>query len=352
MRLKKSHILVIAITILLLNVSSAIATPRFFTAKNTEETVKRNANPLPVSNAQDEASDLLDFDLVTEEAGWVLLGQNVYWSADGGQRWENITPGGMQPGGIRGVTFLDTLHGWMVAAHPNQDGEFEYSLARTFDRGLSWQVHRLNLFTPGNPDALAGAIYLQFLDENTGYLVVRRATSTPFRVGTLFKTADGGLSWTRLAIPIGEAVYFTSESTGWVAGGASGEELYQTLDGGRSWNRRQVNTPLKPGEKRMYRLPVFESEDNGLLPVAISDGETARVEYFATTNRGNSWRLLESIPVGKGISNGNDVPLSLINSREWMMVQPNSRRSIKSIQRAPQDRNRRNIQGIENLTAP
>jgi photosystem II stability/assembly factor-like uncharacterized protein len=343
MRFKKTHIFIAVLMILFLNATSVDALSRFFTPQQDNQSIVEQAQPqasdpnqaLGSTAYQAEGSDLQDFNLITEQEGWVLLGQNVYWTSDGGRRWENITPAGLRPGSMSGVHFLDTLNGWLAFADPNEAGEYTYSIARTQDRGRSWQVTKLNLFLPGDPDGFGDALYVQFIDQNTGYLVVRRATSTNFRVGTLFKTTDGGRSWARLSIPIGDPIHFTSENTGWVAGGASGEDLYQTQDGGRSWNRKQVNTPLKAGEKRLYRLPVFESDSNGLLPVVISDGNTARVEYHLTTNRGNSWRLLDSVPVGKGVYYGRDIPLSIFNNREWMIKLPNSRQSIKSIQKGP-----------------
>jgi photosystem II stability/assembly factor-like uncharacterized protein len=352
MRFKKTHIIIAVIIILFLNAASIDSFNQLFTSDQENNTNIAQAQPLESDPYQSQGSDLQDFDLITEQEGWVMLGHNIYWTTDGGNNWENISPAGLQPSGMRGATFLDTLNGWMVFANANEVGEYDYSIARTFDRGRSWQVNKLSLFTAGDPDGFGDAIYLQFLDEKTGYMVVRRATSTNFRVGTLFKTTDGGLSWTRLAIPIGEPVHFTSDNTGWVAGGASGEELYQTQDGGRSWAKKQVNTPLKGAEKRLYRLPVFESEDNGLLPVVISDGNNSRVEYYSTTNRGNSWKLMDSLPVGKGIYNGSDVPLSIFNNREWMLVVPNSRRSIKSIQKEPGVKNAPANQGLENTSTP
>jgi photosystem II stability/assembly factor-like uncharacterized protein len=357
MRFKKSHILITAIIILLLNVSSADALSRFFPDRNNRTAAIEPAQPVAAEQQssglfRSDGSDLVEFALLSEQEGWVQLGQNIYWTSDGGRRWENISPSGLRPDGLRGATFLDTSHGWVVSASTNDAGEFDYAIARTFDRGRSWQVHRLSLFAPNDPDGYANAVFLQFINERTGYMVVRRATSANFRVGTLFKTTDGGLNWTRLSIPIGEPVYFTSDSDGWVAGGASGEELYQTADGGRSWTRRNISTPVRAGEKRLYRLPVFESQNNGVLPVVVSNGETSRVEYHVTTNRGNSWRMLDQLPVGRGIYKGSDVSLSILNNREWMLVLPNSRRSIKSIDKGNQRNQDRNNQSIESTATP
>jgi hypothetical protein len=89
-------------------------------------------------------------------------------------------------------------------------------------------VTKLALFAPGDPDGFGDALYVQFIDQNTGYLVVRRATSTNFALAPYSRPAMAVELDPPDPFPIGDPIHFTSESTGWVAGGASGEELYQT----------------------------------------------------------------------------------------------------------------------------
>jgi hypothetical protein len=97
MKLKKTHIFIAVIAILLLNVTSANALDRFFTPQKENTTIEDQVQPLVSNPYQSAGSDLQDFDLITEQEGWVLLGQNVYWTSDGGRRWENITPAGSAP---------------------------------------------------------------------------------------------------------------------------------------------------------------------------------------------------------------------------------------------------------------
>lgn len=188
-------------------------------------------------------TDLTAFHLLTAVEGWVLLDQQLYWTRDRGQAWLDITPtplpnpllnkgsAGAGYDAIRSAFFLNTRRGWLIS----QDGLGNHAIARTTDTGATWQTHKLSLFSSGDPDAFAAAIHLYFVNAQTGWLVTRRATSSAFDVGALFKTTDGGDTWTRLNIPIGDPVYFATADLGWVAGGAAHNQLYVTRDGGKSW---------------------------------------------------------------------------------------------------------------------
>jgi photosystem II stability/assembly factor-like uncharacterized protein len=146
---------------------------------------------------------------------------------------------------------VDTQSGWLALTGLEASGSIAYRLARTSDGGATWQVIPLSLFAPGDPDALAEAIYLHFVDAQTGWLVVKRATSSNFSLDVLFKTMDGGQTWTELALPIGEPVYFVTPDLGWVAGGPAGDQLYRTRDGGQSWQAQPV------GQAKAGRISVL-----------------------------------------------------------------------------------------------
>ena len=120
---------------------------------------------------------------------------------------------------ISAISFVDAHNGWLILVTPDPAGTSAFSIAQTSDGGTTWLVNPLTLFKPGEVDSLASAITLDFFDAHTGWLVIKRATSRNFSVGTLFKTADGGATWTKLTIPIGEPVSFITAQIGWTAGG-------------------------------------------------------------------------------------------------------------------------------------
>ena len=282
---------------------------------------------------QENVANLQELDLVSVDEGWVLIDQHLYRTKTGGQHWTNITPPNIGQSIIRAVSFLDTQHGWLILTKADKGGNITYALARTFDGGKNWQNKELSLFEPGDVNSLAGAVYLQFIDANVGWQVIKRATSSNFSKGTLFKTTDGGDTWTQLSIPIGEPVHFVTGDIGWTAGGTAGNELYRTQDGGRSWYPQTVGPPLALdiSQRKLYQLPVFVNAYEGVLPVIMSDGNNTETEFYVTHDRGQSWGLATHLSVNQGIAPGTHIPLAVFDTKEWLMVSPDGRLFRKSV---------------------
>jgi hypothetical protein len=146
MRFKKTHIIIAVIMILFLNAASIDSLTGFLPHSKTNNTNVAQAQPLESDPYQSQGSDLQDFDLITEQEGWVMLGQNIYWTTTAAIIGKIFPRLDCSPAVCAASTFLDTLNGWMVFADANEVGEYDYSIARTFDRGRSWQVNKLSLF--------------------------------------------------------------------------------------------------------------------------------------------------------------------------------------------------------------
>jgi len=193
-------------------------------------------------------SHLRDFQPLTAETGWVWLDDDLYRTTDAGRNWTLITPptAGME---LSAVSFADALLGWAILTQLEAGEVMRYALAHTTDGGQTWQTHSLALFEPHEVEALAGAVYVQFINERTGWLVVKRATSRNFNLGVLFRTDDGGATWERLSLPIGEPVHFTDEQVGVLAGDVMGDDAhlsYRTDDGGETWRAVASDAPQRP----------------------------------------------------------------------------------------------------------
>jgi photosystem II stability/assembly factor-like uncharacterized protein len=280
----------------------------------------------------ENVADLQAFDLLSVDEGWLLINQHLYWTKTAGQDWLDISPPNLGKAMISAVSFLDTQKGWLILTNIDESGNFTYSIARTFDSGNTWKITQLSLFEPGDVNSLAGAVYLQFIDPQVGWLVIKRATSSNFSVGTLFKTSDGGNTWAQLTIPIGEPVYFVTSKIGWTAGGAAGDKLYRTQDGGVNWCQQKIESPSASDstQRQFYQLPTFESENVGVLPVIKTDGDTTQVQFYITDNSGQSWNIARRVPVGRDISHGSHIPLTVFDGKRWMMIVPNTNRILKT----------------------
>jgi photosystem II stability/assembly factor-like uncharacterized protein len=161
----------------------------------------------------------------------------------------------------------------------------QLSLKTTTDGGTTWRSIPVPALTAAPGGSEGGAIYLHFINPQIGWAVIQVPSSSNFKLGNLFQTTDGGNSWTKLTIPIGEPVRFLTPELGWTAGGADGNELYITRDGGRTWDAQVVVPADARGNGQvLYDLPSFDqaSPQEGVLPVTFTDPAHQRVVFYYT----------------------------------------------------------------------
>ncbi len=285
--------------------------------------------------------------LLAPDVGWATTEdydlKTLFWTADGGAHWKNITPNpftnsdaqkiersrlpyGVQQSSIRDVFFLDTHRGWVLFCcnYPpsikGQDDELpQYDLAVTADSGTSWSIAHVPVpadtnISP-NMDDYGGQV--AFADPQHGWLNLT-ANAGHTTTGTLLVTSDGGRTW-RAAHdgPPGGADPFllVTPTLGWQvsspnpwAGDDESGGLYVTRDGAKSWQQVSVPFPNEmlsagaPIESRptdFYNaLPTFEDSEHGFLPVTYlaqqADGNSAIV-LFETLDGGQSWKPIRAI---------------------------------------------------------
>jgi len=271
------------------------------------------------------------FHLISVDQGWVLLNNQLYWTSDGGNTWSLISTSIPRPSNITAIEFIDSNEGRVLMVS-SSGGDPIYSLARTHDGGVTWDTLTLSLFLPGDVNAFADDVYMQWLDPQTGWMVVKRATGSNFSIGSLFRTDNGGLTWSQLSIPIGEQVVFITPEVGWVAGGAAGDELYRTMDGGVTWaSQAFVQSTGVASQQFAYLLPKFQDVNNGLLPVMFTDGNYVRMDFYSTSDAGQSWNLDNSNPLDGNVDLSVQPPLTLFDASHYFMVVPHSDRIVTEL---------------------
>ncbi len=209
-----------------------------------------------------------------KEVGYLLAGNSIFQSEDGGQTWREIRRyfatdfGGATPE-LYSVRFSGKKRGWVVGSVSNGDGVVVDSLViYTNDAGKSWQ--RLRVPTKQE------LIHLDFADEKRGWIVgvggtilhtadggeswTEQASNTKAtlyhvdfrneRVGwavgeraTILRTGDGGLTWTAIEAPVRAtflSVEFPDELSGWLVG--RGGVILRSDDGGRTWIQQETRT--------------------------------------------------------------------------------------------------------------
>ncbi len=174
---------------------------------------------------------------------------------------------------------------WGIAAGCIQRGSSCVAAsAVTRDGGRTWVLHTM--------PAVASSLF--FLDETTGWMTGARA---------LFKTTDGGLTWSRL--PDSEAtanafrVYFATEEAGWAVG--QRKSAFATKDGGTTWSRiSAAETVNTTPENTSYLAIAFADRKSGMIvgasnPPRRDAGPRARELphlgiFVDTRDGGETWR--------------------------------------------------------------
>jgi len=141
---------------------------------------------------------------------------------DGGNTWSS-SKALMGYGSLRSVFFSDANTGYAVG----YDGTVDYHhgvIYKTIDGGVTWTVNWSNALEKSPP---ISSVY--FVDSYTGY-----ATGS----NQLLKTINGGTSWTIFDLAEGlslSSVYFTSTTTGYLVGsdGPQNGIIFKTETGGK-----------------------------------------------------------------------------------------------------------------------
>jgi photosystem II stability/assembly factor-like uncharacterized protein len=188
------------------------------------------------------------------------------------------------------IHMLDTVNGWGVT---------ETQIVRTNDGGVTWY----NVTPPGMTETgYMVASQSEFLDTTHAWLQVADPNNYP-NGGTMYRTADGGLTWSTTATPFSTgSISFLDANNGWlmadlgVGAGSMAVSVFQTADGGVTWSRTYTNDPnlegaadsLPMGGLR-YGIAPLNMQTAWIYGVTYSSG-TAYL--YQTDDAGATWALV------------------------------------------------------------
>ncbi|HEY1421758.1 MAG TPA: hypothetical protein VGG90_13750 [Candidatus Dormibacteraeota bacterium] len=235
-------------------------------------------------------------------------------TTDGGRSWQDVSPPSVPNRSWPHTEFfMDATHAWAVeVARSATACVDDLVVFRTADGGHSWQASAPIPYRTSQPD---GEVFnfcycnlLSFADARNGLLVVGSppAATPPGNMSPstdLYRTADGGLSWTLVTKSPGQATLnatpgcqqnfygldgltFQSATAGMLLVACPNPTLVVTGDGGSTWLAR----PLPSCVCQLYQFAFFD-------PVhGVATGSQSDV-MMATDDGGATWAK-RSLPHG------------------------------------------------------
>lgn len=165
------------------------------------------------------------------DKGYVLAGDRVYASTDGGNTWreERVFKEGEFGQAVPefySLRFANKKKGWIVGSISENEAVVDSLVLQTTDGGESWQ--RVTVPTK------AELIHVDFVNEDRGWIVGYE--------GTILSTQDGGVTWRLQTTNTKFTIFhvdFKNDELGW----AVGEKglILRTEDGGRIWETINSN---------------------------------------------------------------------------------------------------------------
>ena len=291
--------------------------------------------------------------------GWATGGienasDHVLRTSDGGTTWIDLTPPEeVAPSDDQKTAtgyFQDGNTAWVIYSYLSGVTPLQSVVWRTQDGGLSWQASQpLDLTSLTEfyyPD------YLQFIDSQNGWVMVHVGAGMNHDYFALFRSQDGGTSWSRIQDPYNDSsnimscsktdLLFTDATHGWLTGDchgvAAGVQLFKSSDGGLTWETVTLPDPAgSPGlfstfdaACGAYDLFYF-SNKLGHLGVRCSfydqDPTTYQYYVFTTLDGGINWisytypgETLYFFSEGTGWAFSNKIQLTTDGAYSWKAI--------------------------------
>jgi photosystem II stability/assembly factor-like uncharacterized protein len=178
-----------------------------------------------------------DYVFTSQDTGFYSAGEQIFRTRNGGRNWESVSRCRVKvevqgltretPCQFSAMRFVSPDQGFAIARPLADDAGIV--VARTDDGGTNW---RLTVVLPGER-AYEGDLH--FFDASNGVMRTRERR--------LFRTADGGQTWTGAAGTAGDGmpkIEFADSQVGWMM---RYRTMTYTTNGGASWVSRDIAFP-------------------------------------------------------------------------------------------------------------
>lgn len=219
-------------------------------------------------------------------------------STDEGTTWVDVTPGKVAT--IFGFLAFNDVQAYV--ASPSTSGDIDVFVTR--DGGVSWTSTSIRV------DNAAGgwnSVFIAMADEGRGLLSVETIHGASTAEVVLFRTDDGGSSWTQLGPQdlVGPLAFSDADHV-WASAEPEGQTLLESTDGGVTWSPVTLPMP-STNEFTTVGTPQFYASDGVVL---VMQGQTLLT--FHSADAGQTWtELNQSVTDSKAALPAAFVPFAV-----------------------------------------
>jgi photosystem II stability/assembly factor-like uncharacterized protein len=240
----------------------------------------RKVGKIPYETAVPPGGGLFQLRFIDSSKGWAKDLSTVWRTSDAGQSWMRLQ---VELDSVAGGTVLEYayFHALSAWVFPRADGNDTMRMFSTADGGVSWQEI---------PQSLNG------LDQSSIFRLTENIAWALTEEGRVCKTTDSGRHWKLLTRSMNDfrptSVFFLTESDGWATSivADDGRELkepggviFRTFDGGESWTK----ISSVRGNRFLDRV-YFADATHGWL--------TSFDEVFYTVDGGETYTRVLTVP--------------------------------------------------------
>lgn len=223
--------------------------------------------------------------------GWSGGNTKIYRTTNGGQSWEAVYTATGANSFWNWIHFFDSQNGIAQSDPPVAGGNF--LIVKTSDAGKTWTP----IANPPDANTNEFGVFngFHFYDNLNGWFTTGHPPFVPGgSAGRVFRTTDGGNTWTAFASGNGEsanAVRFISPTVG-IRTSDSAPFLTRSVDGGRNWtpvsglpvsNIRQMIAATGVSTPSLNQLWVYGQADAPFILSSTDGGATWKQQTIGST---------------------------------------------------------------------
>jgi photosystem II stability/assembly factor-like uncharacterized protein len=288
--------------------------------------------PSTVTPVPTDAAPVGEMHLLSPTVGYAVNGLGLYVTDDAGAHWRDVKPPDTyDPVGHMGAIAMPDANHIVTSWSLNS---FPYTYFRSADGGRTWtpDVHcESGQCPPGTA--------FSFIDARHGW-----ALGGDTVTGTLYATTDGGATWTTVGpTPFDGDLVFRDAQHGWGRTGPNGlgsggsfvhpgGALYRTADGGRTWTAVDplgigphpsppASTTAPQARSAVYGVPTLFGSDVVVPAWVRGPSGQAAVEVVVSHDDGVTWsdRIAPDDPNASRYDGGVGFPFSATSAADWVL---------------------------------